>query len=336
MTNGRTGDEARVLVTGGTGFVGRHLVASLTAAGREVHLLVRSKEALSRLGPLARQVTAWTGDLTDAESLDRAVAGAKAGTVYHLAARTDLRRTRPDLSDVGDVLASDVAGSMNLIKALAAARRPPDRMIQTGSLAEYGIGPFPSAEDQREQPVSGYGAGLVMRTHLLQALQARLPFPAMTLRLALVYGPDQRRSFLVPALIEACLDRRPFTIKNGQAARDLIHVDDVVRALIACDGQDDLAGEIVNVGTGIEYPTASIGRQIARLTGAPDSLLCIGSEPQGGDQPHFVGTVDKARTRLGWQAGVALEDGLLRTIAWHREQRGESGLPAPEPLAARG
>ena len=332
MSESQISKAGPVLITGGTGFVGRHLAARLVALGREVHLLVRSDQALARLGALAERVTAWKGDLTDPESLARAVEGAAADMVYHLAARTDLRRTKPDLSDVGEVMTSDVIGSMNLIRALATAACPPAFMVQAGSLAEYGVGPFPSDEGQREQPISGYSAGLVMRTHLLQALQVRLPFPAAVFRLALVYGPGQRASFLVPALIDAFLEGKSFTIKNGEAARDVIHVDDVVDALISAEGRADLAGEVINIGTGVEHPTAALGRLIARLTDAEDRLV-VDNIPGVGDQPHFCGRVDKARELLGWQAKIPLKDGLKRTIAWYRQDR-QADLALP-PLAAR-
>ncbi len=340
MSKSETGENqtrggSPVLITGGTGFVGRHLAERLVTLGRDVHLLVRSEDALTRLGPLAERVTAWRGDLTDPESLERCVEGATAAMVYHLAARTDLRRTRPDLSDVGEVIASDVIGSMNLMTALAAASHPPAFLVQTGSLAEYGTGPFPSDEGQREQPISGYSAGLVMRTHLLQALQARLPFPASTFRLALVYGPGQRESFLVPALIDAFLEGRDFTIGNGEAARDVIHVDDVVDALVKAEGRADLEGEVINIGTGVEHPTADLGRLIAELMGARHHLT-VENTPRVGDQPHFCGRVEKAKDRLGWRAGIALEDGLKRTIAWYRDRREALATANPEPLVASG
>ncbi len=336
MSESETGENqtrrgSPVLITGGTGFVGRHLAERLVTLGRDVHLLVRSEDALARLGPLAERVTAWRGDLTDPRSLARMIEGAGADMVYHLAARTDLRRTRPDLSDVGEVIASDVIGSMNLMTALAAASRPPTFLVQAGSLAEYGTGSFPSDEGQREQPISGYSAGLVMRTHLLQALQARLPFPAATLRLALVYGPGQRESFLVPALIHTFLKGGDFTIGNGEAARDVIHVDDVVDALVKAEGRADLGGEVINIGTGVEHPTAVLGRQIARLMIAGDRLT-IENTPRVGDQPHFCGRVEKAKNRLGWQARIPLEDGLQRTIAWYRDRATDATSLTPPPL----
>lgn len=329
MTSGKAGQFGRILITGGTGFVGGHLTARLVTLGRDVHLLARSDHALDRLGPLAERVTVWKGDLTDPESLKRAVEGASASMIYHLAARTDLRRTRPDLSEVAEVVTSDVIGSTNLLAALAAASHPPAFMVQTGSLAEYGTGSSPSDERQREQPISGYSAGLVMRTHLLQALQVRLPFPASTFRLALVYGPGQRDSFLVPALIRAFSEGRPFTITNGEAARDLIHVDDVVEALIAAEGRTDLGGEVINIGTGVEHPTADIGNLIASLMDAKDHLI-VENTPRVGDQAHFCGNVEKALCHLDWKAKVTLKKGLKRTIAWYRaSETATAANPSP-------
>jgi nucleoside-diphosphate-sugar epimerase len=312
----------RILITGGTGFIGRHLVARLVGMGYEVHILARSEESLQKLGPLANAVEAHLGDLEDAASLKHSVDAAKADIVCHLAARTDLRRPQADLSDVRQALEVDVLGGLDFLRALAQAEKPPVLLLQAASLAEYGTAPLPYRETVREEPVSAYGLGRLMQTHLLQSLRDRLPFPAVMLRLALTYGRGQSESFLVPGLIETLLKGEPYAIKSGGVTRDLIHVDDVVDAFVAClerpDLAKDLSGEAINISTGRETAMADLGRMIERLIGV-DGLVTIGDAPAAGGSARLVAAPDKARERLGWRAAIDLEDGLRQTIAWHRD-----------------
>ena len=307
----------RILVTGGTGFIGRHLVARLVEMGAEVHLLARSRRSLEKLDALAGRVRAHEGDLKDPGSLRRCVREAAADAVCHLAARTDLRRPRPDLSDVREVLDVDVLGALDLFCALAQADRPPALLIQAASLAEYGTSPLPYREDQREAPVSAYGLGRLTQTHLLQSLKDRLPFPAVMLRLALTYGPGQSPSFMISGLIDALLRGECYEIKSGGVTRDLIHVDDVVDAFVACLERPDLGGEVLNISTGRETSMAAAGRMIENLTGR-QGLLAIGDAPAVGGSRRLAADPERAQVRLGWRAVTPLEDGLSRTIAWHR------------------
>ncbi len=318
----------RILVTGGTGFIGRHLVARLLGMGKEVHVLARSEGSISKLGGLARSVHAHIGDLKDPASLRHCVNGAKADVVYNLAARTDLRRPSPDLSDVNEALDVDVLGGLDLFRALAQAEKAPALLLQAASLAEYGTAPLPYREDVREEPVSAYGLGRLMQTHLLRSLRGRLSFPAVMLRLALTYGPGQSESFLIPSLIDALLRGEPYTIRSGRVTRDLIHVDDVVDAFVTCLDRADLDGQLINISTGRETRMADLGRMIERLTGE-SGRLAIGDQPATGGSARLVAAPDKAFELLGWRSAIDLEDGLRHTIAWHRD-----GKPMIEPAAA--
>jgi nucleoside-diphosphate-sugar epimerase len=328
----------RILITGGTGFIGRHLAARLAGMGNEVHVLARSEQSLEKLGPLATAVEVHIGDLEDAASLRRCVDAAKADVVCHLAARTDLRKPRADFSDVQEALEVDVLGGLDFLRALAQAAKPPALLLQAASLAEYGTAPLPYRETVREEPVSAYGLGRLVQTHLLQSLRDRLPFPAVMLRLALTYGPGQSQSFLVPGLIETLLKGERYAIKSGGVTRDLTHVDDVVDAFVACLERPDLSGEAVNISTGRETTMADLGRMIERLAGV-HGLLAIDDAPAAGGSARLVAAPDKAKDLLGWSATIDLEDGLRQTIAWHQDGRPPIGAEAgPElrPAASTG
>src|SRR5439155_1396615 len=134
-------------------------------------------------------------------------------------------------------------------------------------LEEYGSGPAPFVETQREAPRSAYSASQVAGTHLLQALQPTLPFAAVTLRPTLIYGPGQSTDFLIPALIENLLAGRAFPLSEGRQRRDLLHIDDLVTAMLAASTTDGLGGEVINVATGIARQIRTVARAIGRMLG---------------------------------------------------------------------
>src|SRR5439155_5299425 len=129
-------------------------------------------------------------------------------------------------------------------------------------LEEYGSGPAPFVESQREAPRSAYSASQVAGTHLVQALQPSLPFAAVTLRPTLIYGPGQSTDFLIPALIEALLGGRPFALSEGRQRRDLLHIDDLVTAMLAASSGEGMAGEVINVASGTARQIRTVARAV--------------------------------------------------------------------------
>lgn len=300
-----------ILISGGTGFIGSHLCRRLVAEGHEVHLLVRRTSSFERLAGVVDRVRLWEGDLLQPSSLDACLEGARAETVYCLAADTQLRHHQDDLGDVIQSMHTGLIGRMNLIRAAALSSRPPARYFIAGSLAEYGNGSAPYLETQREAPISSHAA----LTHYALSLGQRVPFATTVLRFALIYGPMQSKDFLVPALIDACLRGEPFTLKSV-AWRDLMFVDDLIDVLHRLSDRNDVGGEVINLATGREHALADVARLVIELVGR--GAVIEVENPDTGGIAHFLGDPEKAALRLGWRATTRLEDGLARTVAWHR------------------
>lgn len=331
--------QARALVTGASGFLGAHLVAALAARGVAVTALVRQGSDPGRLRRLAPGVVPVTCGLDDRDGLDRLMVRAAPETVYHLAGDTGVRhfgggraaidRDVIDWDVIDRALAANVAGALNVVRAAIRAGSV-RRVIRTGGLEEYGGGP-PAPETQREAPISPYSAAQVTVTQWFAMLQAHTRVMLVTLRPALVYGPGQGPGFLIPALIAALLAGGRFAMGAGHQRRDLIYVDDMTRALLLAGGRDDLHGAVINLATGRAEPMAAVAQRLAARLGAEDRLD-IGARPP---RPMDLGTVSGcpglAAARLGWRAEVTLEDGLDRTLAWHRALRdgGIAGDAAP-------
>jgi len=259
-------------------------------------------------------VRLWPCELSDSAGLSYVLGAIRPEIIYHLAGDASLRHFDPALAGVVNSIARNLQASMNLVVAAANAALPElQLLVRLGGMEEYGRGPLPYEESQREQPVSPYSASQVAVTHYLQMLAARLPFRSVTIRPALIYGPGQAKSFFIPSLIEACLQGRDFRISTGSQGRDLLYVGDLVAGLMRLLAVSVAPGEIINLGSGGEYLIKDVAATIVRLTGSTTQLLEEGSA-RPGQIEHLFGSRKKAQELLGWQPAVDLEEGLRRTI----------------------
>ena len=312
---------ARVLITGGAGFIGSHLARRCLERGDTVTVVARESTDAWRLEEILPRIGFERLDLKDKTALALVLAKAAPEAVFHLASEAR-RPVRPGLADVQEAIDADLTSLAGLLAAAASTASPPYVLIRGGSLAEYGAAPAPYLEDQREAPQSTYGAVMACCTMFQQALQARLPFAAVTARLALTYGPAQSSAFLVPQLIENCLAGRPTEIARPDDRRDLIHVDDVADALIALASKPEaVRGRVINVATGIAPRMREVADLVVTATGADPALLRLGSGTAEGGTPDLRGDPGLAAELLGWQPSIGLTEGIGRTVDWARRAR---------------
>lgn len=326
-----TAQVPKSLVTGASGFLGAHLVAALQRRGHLVTAVVRAGSDLRRLTGLAGPISPQVCDLTDHDGLVRLIAQTTPATIFYLAGDTTVRHFDGDWAVIDRAMAANVAGAMTVLRAAmtaAAAGASVRRIIRTGGLEEYGDGPTPSDESQREAPTSPYSASQVTVTQWYAMMQAHTPIMLTTLRPALIYGPDQSPAFLIPALIRALRAGQRFPMGDGRQRRDVLYVDDLIRAFLLTADRDDLQGAVINICSGTALPMGEIAGQIAALLGCGDHLDIGARPPRPRDPATVWGRNARAAQRLGWQPEITLADGLARTIAWHQTaQTGDAQWP---------
>lgn len=302
----------RVVITGGAGFIGYRLAASHVEAGDEVLAIIRPRGLVPGRS-LPPGVVSARIHLEDSEALEKCLQSAKPTIIYHLASGTGRDAAIPHPSEVHR-LTGDLHNLLGLLSAASGVR--PRVFIRAGSLAEYGDGPVPSRESQREQPLTPYATAMVAGAHYARLLQPRLPFPVLTARLALTYGPGQSDAFLVPWLIQRCLAGEPSEVQRPTWRRDLIYVDDVVDGLRALAREDLSGGSIVNFCTGIAPTMSEVAELIVEATGANPGLISFGNRPASGRGIDVIqGSPDLARETLGWTAKTSLRDGIRHAAA---------------------
>ena len=293
----------RVLVTGGSGFVGLPTVRALLDRGAEVRVL--DKE-LERVAGLDCELVA--GDIGDAETVARACEGVDA--VVHLAV-LPLTAANAEVQVAYDV---NVTGCFNVFRA--AGESGVQRVVFASASSAYGpTSVVPIPDDHPLRPVAFYPASKAAGEMLLHGLAGTYGYGFMILRYMNVYGPGQRAG-VVPAVARALLaGERPTLTGDGNQAFDFVHIDDCAQAnMLAVES--DRSGDSLNVGSG---EAASLNDVVATM----NDLLGSGIEPaytgEVTSSPPRVGDVTTARELVGYRPTVSLQDGLASVLDELRE-----------------
>jgi UDP-N-acetylglucosamine/UDP-N-acetyl-alpha-D-glucosaminouronate 4-epimerase len=300
-----------VLVTGGAGFIGSHVVDRLLAAGREVRVLDNLSSGRRENLAGAPEAELVEGDVRDREAVAGAMAGCEA--VVHLAALVSVPES---IADPLGSHAINVGGTLNvLLEAHAAGAR---RVVFASSAAVYGPDvALPAREDSAPAPISPYGADKLAAEGYCRALGDVLGLEPVMLRYFNVFGPRQDPSSeyaaVVPKFVEAfAAGRAPTIFGDGEQSRDFVSVADVARAnLLALEASETPV--VANIARGEAITLNGLVGALRELTGT--DVEAVHADPRPGDIRHSSAAVDVAERALGFRAEVSLPDGLRELVA---------------------
>lgn len=309
---------AKILVTGGAGFIGSHTVERLVQRGDEPLVLDNFNDfydPASKLANVARfpAVRVVRGDIRDRRLVEELFEAERFDGVIHLAAMAGVRPSVQDPLLYEDV---NVRGTLVLLEALR--RRPGVPLVFASSSSVYGARdkvPF-SEDDDIPRPVSPYAATKRAGELLCYTHHHLFAIPVACLRFFTVYGPRQRPEMAI-AKFSAAIERGeaiPF-YGDGQTRRDYTYIDDIVEGVVAaldrCQGY-----EIYNLGENATTTLEELVETLAREIGKPAR---IDRQPlQPGDVPLTCADISKARRMLGYDPKIPVADGLRRYVAWRR------------------
>jgi len=251
-------------------------------------------------------------DLRDFLKVKQVVRDIEPHKVFHLAAYVDVSRSFDIIEEMIDI---NVKGTINLLRALEGINY--DSFINTGSSEEYGDNPTPFREDQIPNPVSPYSASKASTTLFCRMLHKTMGLPIITLRPFPTYGPGQESKMLIPELIRSMMQGRALKMTPGEQTRDFIYIEDVIDGFIKASICSKAKGEIINIGSGREYKIKDVVKLTVRLMRASITPEMGALPYRPGEAWHFYCDNSKAKSILGWEPRVELEDGLQRTIDWH-------------------
>lgn len=301
----------KILVTGGTGFVGARVVRQLVDQNRDVALLMRTSSNSHRIDDLLGRCTVIRGDLSRLQEVRASLAAFAPQAVLHLGWEGVKGADRNSAVQMSNVSA---AIDLYRITEELGARH----FVGLGSQAEYGPLPGRISENAATHPTTAYGAAKLATGLLLERTAAASGHPFAWLRLFSAYGPDDDPSWLIPYLIRQLLAREKPSLTRGEQIWDYLHVDDVAAGVIAA--LDAGARGLFNLGSGQARPLRDIITLI-RDRIDPSLPLGFGEVPYRQDQVmHLEADISALSAAAHWQPAVTLEDGIAATVAWHRNE----------------
>ncbi len=309
-----------VLVTGGAGFVGSHIAATLAGRGARVRVLddlsTGHEENLEEIGG---RVDFVRGSVNDAEALAKALEGVE--LVFHEAAIPSVPRS---VANPSETHRACVEGTFALLNAARAAGVR--RLIYAASSSAYGDQPtLPKHEEMPPQPLSPYAAAKLVGEYYCQVWTRTYNFETVCLRYFNVFGPRQDPSSpysgVISRFISALLGgQRPVIFGDGEQSRDFTYVSNVVDANLRAAETVSGVGQVINVANGERTTLNELLETLKSITGKTE-VEPEYREFRVGDVMHSLADITRAREHLGYEPQVGLEEGLKKTIEWWSQSR---------------
>lgn len=359
----------KILVTGGAGFIGSHLVDALLAAGRPVRVFDNLDPQVHRgrrpdyLNPEAEFVS---GDVRDRAAFTAALAGCEA--VFHLAAAVGVGQSQYQVRHYTDV---NIGGTAVLFDILANEKNRVGKVVTAGSMSSYGEGlyrcrqcgpvkpplrpdpqlaagawepccpgcagslaPLPTPETTPQDANSVYALTKKVQEEMTLLYGRTWRLPVAVTRFFNVYGTRQSLSNPYTGVAAIFLsrlknDRAPVVYEDGGQTRDFVAVSDVCRALIAALDSPAADGRVFNIGSGVPLAISEVAAMLARALDRRIAPEITGSFRRG-DVRHCYADIGAAAAHLGWRPAVTFAQGLAGLIAWAGRVEAEDRFPQAE------
>ncbi|MEW6188199.1 MAG: NAD-dependent epimerase/dehydratase family protein [Thermodesulfobacteriota bacterium] len=292
----------KILVTGGSGFIGPHLCRALSNSDAEIHAVSRKVVPTSGKSPRW-----WSGDLSEINTARSLVQTIRPDVIFHLAGYAVGGR---DLSLILPTLSSNLMTTVNLLTA--ATEIGCRRIVVAGSLEE------PTPEDL--VPSSPYAVSKWAGSAYARMFFQLYKTPVVIARIFMTYGPaEPNLNKIIPYVIRSLLRGESPKLGSGKREVDWIYVQDVVEGLIRAAEAENIEGGTVDLGSGELVPIRKMVEKLFEILGA-DLKPVFGTLPDRPLEQIRVADIEGSRARLGWRPQTSLEKGLERTVDWYKNQ----------------
>ena len=314
------GTEQKILLTGATGFIGKHLRALLTVNGFEVHATYREdRDHRDNFGH-------WHGcDLASPSDLSKIFTNLKPDFVLHMASHT---RPGRDINDFERQWKDTISTTINVARHLPQSVK---LSLFFGSFDEYGNARPPFLEDQAKDCLSVYGWGKIAAFQAATWIARERDLPICWIRPSLAFGPLQGADRMIPSVIRSCLMNQSIPLTEGAQTRDFIYVKDICsRILRILRNPDRASGQTLNLCSGIPRTVKSVALAIQRLAGGGE--LLFGALPyRSREAMDFYGSEVKYNSLFGKTELMPFEYALEETVeSYRKELQSKDGLAPSE------
>ncbi len=302
MGSHRFWSQRRVLVTGGTGFIGSHVCRRIAEAGGDVYATSRTRTGVDD------GITWVKADFSDIAAARATIADVRPSVVYHFAGSVG---AAPELKLVVPTFHSLLTSTVNALTAAAEAGC--ERIVLPGSLTEAVPGEDPPV------PLSPYAAAKWAASGYGRMFHELFATPTVILRTFMTYGPGQHATKLIPSVARALLRGERPKLSSGRGKADWVFIDDVAEAFILAASTPGIEGRTIDIGSGTLVSMRTLIETLVKAVGAGVEPM-FGALPDRPGENQISAQTGPAATLMGWRATTTLESGLRQTADWHRAQ----------------
>jgi len=304
--------DRRILITGASGFIGRHLLHQLRTYGSRIATISRNNYDF----PI--DVEQYIVDIKDTYAVYECLEKSQPEYIFHLAA---YKERKEGIQAFYSSIETNLIGTLNIFSA-AKEVSAVQSIVTLGTAEEYGNNISPFSEKLRESPVTPYSFSKSCTSHMAELFFQLYNLPVIIVRPTLAYGPGQGMDMFLPSLVTSLLEDNPFTMTSGEQTRDFVYVADLVDALILASQNTKSHGQIINIGSGVPIKLSDIADKIEKMIGKKDLIHFGGKAYRSNEIMEYYVDIKKAENILGWKAKTSIEDGLKETIAYYRGAKG--------------
>lgn len=301
-----------IAVTGANGFIGSRIVKRLAGYGAKLHVIVRETSDLWRLGTELGGVDIYKLEITDSEAVNACFSVIKPEYVFHMAAYGVDHRKK----DYLEAANTNIIGTINVLNAAKASDCR--KLINTGTSMQYGNKPGSIAEDSRYEPNNIYGSTKAAATILFHQLAQENELPVATIIPFGVFGESEGSHKFFPHVILSALRGVDIELSHCEQLRDYCYVENIIDGFLLAAADDSIKNEIFNIGSGEVHKLKYFVELITKKISCSCNIRYGSVEYRKNDLWSPMPDISRI-SQLGWKQRISLEEGVMTTIQWFRE-----------------
>lgn len=307
-------NDKRVLVTGGCGFIGSHLVKRLLTEGAKVSIMCRMGTQTWRLEEELKNISIHEVDITDSTKVENATKEICPEIVFHLAAYGVDSAQKEYIKAVN----TNILGTINILNSAKGVGCK--KFINVGSCAEYGDRKDVMKEDMYPEPVSIYGSSKACATIIAHQIARENNIDIITLRPFGIFGGGEEKHKVFCHIILSIMEDKDVRLTSCQQLRDYCYIENVIDGLVL-SAKSKLKCNIFNIANGSLFPLKYYVDLIFKHMKTDRVPLYGAIENKRNEIWSPAADLSKIQTELGWKARIGLEDGIIETIMWYEENK---------------
>jgi nucleoside-diphosphate-sugar epimerase len=299
----------KILITGGSGFVGRNLVSQLLKLRGQIYVTDKSNSILE----FQPEVTFFPLDVSKYEDVKSVIHKIKPDFIFHLAALVTAAR---DFNLIDEMIEVNLRGTTNILRAIDGLNDL-ECMINFGTCEEYGNQDSQFDEVLREEPASPYAILKLTTSRFCNMFSGMFKTPIITIRPANLFGPGQAKDKFIPYIILKCLKNDPIDMTYGEQKRNFIYIDDFINGVLLIAKKERNLAQIYNIGSESSVTLRSVVELIKQMLNSKSVINFGALNYRENEMMAFEVNIQKIK-KLGWEPEYALLEGLKRTAQFYQ------------------